>query len=185
MILLHDHGTKEGGYKDYSEQARNGIGIPMELPTWQQLTCKRQHKRKHHGNASRREDTVNQGIDSHLRQQLLPQTLFLCVGVVHAEMVERCDNLIWQVVLQMVIGRRRQTYHIRCEESGDHGYSHNHRIQEIANHTERKTQRGNDKRELTDLRHRETATHGRFKRLAAQHKGERAEDALSYQDSKH
>ena len=68
VILLHDHGTKEGGYKDYSEQARNGIGIPMKLPTWQQLTCKRQHKRKHHGDASRREDTVNQGIDSHLRQ---------------------------------------------------------------------------------------------------------------------
>ena len=48
-ILLHNHGAQEGGDECHGKHARDGVGIPMQLPTWQHFAGNGQHKGKHQG----------------------------------------------------------------------------------------------------------------------------------------
>ena len=86
---------------------------------------------------------------------------------------------------ESIICRRGQTDHIRCEERSGDRHGHNHRIEEVADDAQRQSQRGNDERELTNLRHRESAAHGRLQRLTAQHERYRAKDCLTYKNRQH
>ena len=55
----------------------------------------------------------------------------------------------------------------------------------MSDNAKRQSQRGDDERELTNLCHRETATHGRLKRLASKHERYGAEQALTNDDGKY
>ena len=66
------------------------------------------------------------------------------------------------MLLQLVVGRCGESYHIWREECGDDTHRHHYRIEEIADDAERQSERGNDERELTDLSHGESALHGRL-----------------------
>ena len=37
VVFLHHDGTQEGCYEDDGEHARDGIGVPVESPAWQQV----------------------------------------------------------------------------------------------------------------------------------------------------
>ena len=85
-------------------------------------------------------------------------------------------------MFQTVVGRQGQADHVRCQEGGDDRYGHDDGIEEVADDAQRETHGGDDKRELANLGHGESAAHGRLQRLAAQHEREGAEDGLTYQD---
>ena len=153
MVLLHDHGTKEGGYEHNSEQAGDGIGIPMELPSGQKLAGEGKHKGEHKGDSGRGEDGIDNGVDRHLGEQTLPLAFFLTMGVANGELIESFDELAGQMALEIGISRGGKANHVRGKEGGDDGYGHNHRIKEIADNAKRQAKRGNDERELTYLSH--------------------------------
>ena len=41
VVLLHDHSTQEGRNEHHRQQPRDGIGIPVECPSRQQLLHER------------------------------------------------------------------------------------------------------------------------------------------------
>ena len=88
-------------------------------------------------------------------------------------------------MLQTAVSRCSQTNHVRRQEGRDDRYGHDDGVEEFADDAQRQSQRGNDKREFTDLRHRETAAHGRLQTLATQHKRKRPQRALSDDDCQH
>ena len=55
----------------------------------------------------------------------------------------------------------------------------------MSDNAKRQSQRGDDEREFTNLCHRETATHGRLKRLASKHERYGAEQALTYDNGEY
>ena len=78
-----------------------------------------------------------------------------------------------------------QSYHIRCQERGNHRYGYDDRVEEVADDTQRQTQRGDDEGELTNLCHGESAAHGRLQTLTSQQEGERAKECLTNEDGQH
>ena len=88
-------------------------------------------------------------------------------------------------MFQLTVRRRRQANHVRCQERRDDTDRYHHRIQVVADNAQRQSQRCDDKRELTNLRHRESAAHGRFQRFTTQHKRQTAQRALSDEDGQH
>ncbi len=71
-----------------------------------------------------------------------------------------------QMSLDKAVDRIGHTYKIRRSESGKHRHSHHYRIDSRVKHTERHTQRRDDKRELAYLREGEARLHRYAKRLS-------------------
>ena len=185
VVLFHHDGAQERRNQYHREQTRKGVGIPVQLPAWQQIAHQRQHEGEHHGDGCRRKDRVGDGVDSHLADERLPFALLLRRRMAHRKMVQNVDELVGQMLLHHLIGRQSQTNHVGRKEGGNHGYSYHHRIEEVADNPQRQAQRSDDKRELTYLSHRKTAAHRRLQRFAAQHESEGAEYSLSHQDGAH
>ena len=185
VVLLHHHGAQERCNEEDGEQTSDGVGIPMELPTRQQLTGEGQHKGEHQRNGGRGEDGIDNGVDRHLSEQTFPFAILLTMGAANGECVKGFDELSWQMTLKFLIGRCGESDHVRSEEGCDDRYCHNNRIKEMSDNAKRQSQRGDDEREFTDLRHRETATHGRLQRLAAKHERYGAEHTLTDDDGEY
>ena len=187
VVLLHNHGPQEGGNEEDGEQAYDELRYGQwiiengQLDGYQ-LLSQWQSEDEHHSNDGCREDAVDNGVDNHLLEQLLPFATLGGVRMAHRQVVERTDDARGQSMLKGIVGRGCQANHVGREEGGDHRYSHHHRIEEVADDAQGQTQGGDDERELTNLRHREAAAHGRLQRLAAQHERERAHGALSDND---
>ncbi len=103
----------------------------------------------------------------------------------HRQVVQYFYDSCRQSVLNGIIGWCGQTNHIRCEECCDDADSDDDRIEKVADDAQRQSQRGDDEREFTNLRHRESTAHGRLERLAAKHEGERPEESLTEQDGQY
>ena len=101
------------------------------------------------------------------------------------QLVEGANDARRQLVLDCTIGRNGQSDHVGRQEGGDDRHRHDHGIEEIADNTQRQAQRGDDKRELTNLSHGEATAHGRLQGLASQHEAERAEHGLTNKDGQH
>ena len=100
-------------------------------------------------------------------------------------MIETSHPPFGEPLLQHHIGGVGSLYHIRCKECGDDRHRHNNRIKEFVDDTHTHTHGGDDKRELTDLRHGETTFHGRLQRLSTQEESHTAKQALSDENGEH
>ena len=143
-VFLHHHSPQEWRDEEYRQHSRDAVGIPVHLPSGQHSVHERQEEGEHDGNGGRGEDGVDNGVDCHLCQHVFPLAMLCRVGMAHGEMVQQLDELVGQVLLQMVVGRCRKPNHVRSKEGCNDGYSHYHRVEEIADDTQRKSQRGND-----------------------------------------
>ena len=96
--------------------------------------------------------------------------------------VQAMNPPLGQTPFQLSIGRKGSPNHIRCQECRNDTHCHDHGIEEVAYHTQRQTERGDDKGKLTNLRHRKTTTHSCLQRLSAQHITRGAKHSLSEND---
>ena len=119
MILLHHDGSQERRDEYDGEQTRDGVGIPVKIPAWQHIAHQRQDEGEHHRYRRSREDGVCHGIDDHLPDQRFPLALLLGRGAAHRKMVQDVDEFARQMLLHQLIGRLRQSDHVRGEEGGD------------------------------------------------------------------
>ena len=62
----------------------------------------------------------------------------------HRKMVQYMDELVGQMLLHHLIGRQRQTDHVRRQEGGDDTHRYDYRIEEVADNAKRQAQRGDD-----------------------------------------
>ena len=89
VVLLHHHGTQERRDEDDGQHTRNGIGIPMKVPSWQHTAREGKHKREHQGNGGTRKDAVNHRVHTHLREQSIPVAAFYSRRLVRlAQMIQ-------------------------------------------------------------------------------------------------
>ena len=91
-VLLHHHGAQERRYQYDGQHTRDGVGIPVQFPSRQQLSHKGQHEGKHDGDAGRAKDGIHHRVDGHLRQHLLPFAGLRGVRMTHAHMVQQLDH---------------------------------------------------------------------------------------------
>ena len=162
MIFLHYHSTQEGGYKHDGEHTCDGISVPVKLPTGQQAASEWQHKGEHECDGGWGKDGVDDGVDRHLCKQTLPLALLLTMSIADSKLVERLDKFVRQMLFKFVIGRCSQSNHVWRKEGSDNRHCHYYRIKELSDNAKRQSQRCNDERELTYLRHRKSTAYSRL-----------------------
>ena len=144
MVFLHYDGTQEWSYQQHRKQAGDGVGVPMKMPAWQQIAHQRQYEGEHQGNGSCCEYRIGYGVDGHLLNQRFPLALLLGLRMAHRKMVQHMNELVGQMLLHHLIGRQRQTDHVRRQEGGDDTHRYDYRIEEVADNAKRQAQRGDD-----------------------------------------
>ena len=179
VVVLHHQSPHERRDTDEREQACRSVGPPVR----QQMTEKLKHKRQHnsrHGNAKH---GIDQRIEPHLLQQTPPHIVLLrrCL-MRRTHVVEPTHPATRHQLRQTIVSRYRCTDHIRRDEGRHDTHRHDDGIDKVADDFQRQAQRGDDERELTDLRHGETAAHSRLQRLTRKHVTERAKDSLPHHD---
>ena len=84
-----------------------------------------------------------------------------------------------QMRIDKIGSRLGKTNHIRSKKSSDNRYGYYDRIQKMACHVQRHSQRGDDKGELANLRQTKAALHSRLQRLPGKQYPQRSEQGLS------
>ena len=149
------------------------------------MAHERQEEREHKGYGGNGQYGVDERDACHLRYKAVPVALGCCRRMRERNVVERTYPRLWQAAFEHSVAGHREAYHIRCEEGGNDRHCHYYGIKEFARHLKRNTQRGNDERELTYLRHRKSASHSRLERLSAYEEAERTEHSLTYKYGQH
>ncbi len=169
MVVFHHQRPHERRDADEREQSGHAIGPPVGQQVAHGLQYEGEHDSRH-GDA---ENGVDECVDAHLAQQLMPKALLLYRRLMcGAHVVETAHPPAGQHALQGVVGGWGEAYHVRREERGDHTHGHDDGVDEAADDVERQAQRGDDEGELANLRHREATAHGGLQRLTAEHEAE-------------
>lgn len=134
-ILLHDHCTEERRDEENGEQTRDGITHPLELAPRGQVLHEGQHEGKHDEDNGHGQNGIDQRVERHGYQQVLPLVGSAGLRLAEGEIVKHTNEARGQMALKGCRSRHGETNHVRGEERGDDRHGHHYGIEEIADDT--------------------------------------------------